>query len=57
MLHNKNCYCFSYSLLATVVEPLYTNITVDVFPLNYTLAEERILFNTVILKGKYFLSD
>ena len=52
-------YCFSYNLLATVVEPLYTNITVDVLPLNYTLAEERILFFkiTIRLKGTDFLSQ
>jgi hypothetical protein len=32
---------FRYDLLDIVEEPLYTNITVDVFPLEFTLAAEE----------------
>jgi hypothetical protein len=34
-------YFTRYDLLDLVEEPLYTNITVDVFPLEFTLAEEK----------------
>jgi hypothetical protein len=31
---------FRYNLLSLTDEPLFTNLTVEVFPLNYTLPEQ-----------------